>query len=424
MNDPGRLKIAVAGGGVAGIVAAYLLQRKHDVTLYEKNSYVGGHTNTVTIPAGPDRGTPVDTGFIVLNDRTYPLFNRFMSRLGVTICKTDMGFSYTDEKTGLQYASMGFDSIFAQRENLLKPSFWSLLRGILKFNHVTRERLREGTLSGMALGDHLHRERIDRKVAREFVLPMAGAIWSAPDGRITEFPAETFARFYENHGLLSLTDQPQWYYIHGGSQAYVRSFLNNFSGIVLTENEISGIRRTASRVALKRSGGTEEWFDRVIIAAHADEALKMLSDPTPDETRLLSVWTYSHNETLLHSDLAFMPPNRRAWASWNYIRQAAARDDDPVTLTYDMTHLQRLSTQQRYCVTLNPGKPVSEGCLIRKIHYTHPVYNFTSLSTQKELARLNGSNNTYFCGSYFGYGFHEDAVRSAVDVGHLFGIDL
>jgi predicted NAD/FAD-binding protein len=419
-----RLKIAVVGGGVAGIVSAYLMQRRHDVTLYEKNGYIGGHTNTVVIPEGPDRGTPVDTGFIVLNDRTYPLFNRFLSQLAVLTSETDMSFSYTDRKTGLQYASMDFDGIFAQRENLIKPSFWSLLRGIIKFNAVTRRRLHEGTLDGLTLGQHLEKEGIAKKVARDFVLPMAGAIWSAPDGKIADFPAETFARFYENHGLLSLTEHPQWYFVSEGSQSYVRAFLKDFKGEVVVNCPIEGIRREASQVAVGRHGVGEVFYDRVIIAAHADETLKLLRDPSPDERRLLSAWTYSQNNTVLHRDISCLPQNQRAWASWNYIREAGADADAPVTLTYDMTRLQRLNTKERYCVTLNPAQPIPESFVIRQIAYAHPVYNFASISSQKELGRLNGVRNTYFCGSYFGYGFHEDAVHSAVDVGRIFGIDL
>ncbi len=423
MENNNRLKIAVVGAGVAGIVSAYLMQRKHDVTLYEKNSYIGGHTNTVFIPDGPDRGMPVDTGFIVLNDRTYPLFNQFLSRLGVSVDKTDMSFSYTDLIRGLQYASMDLNSTFAQRKNLFNPSFWWFLRGILTFNRVTRERLHEGALSGVTLGQHLEREGISGRVARDFVLPMAGAIWSAPDGKIADFPAETFARFYENHGLLSVTGQPQWHYVTGGSQTYVRTFLKNFRGAVLTDCAITGIRRKPLKVAVARPGGEEE-FDAVIIAAHADEALQMLADPSPEEKRLLSAWTYTQNETLLHRDDTFLPSVPRARASWNYRRESNAGDDAPVCLTYDMTRLQCLQTDSRYCVTLNPARPVAREKIIDRFLYTHPVYNFASLSTQKELAALNGRNRTYFCGSYFGYGFHEDAVRSAVDVGMLMGIDL
>lgn len=424
MDGAKRLKIAVVGGGVAGIVSAYLMQRRHDVTLYEKNGYIGGHTNTVVIADGPDRGTPVDTGFIVLNDRTYPLFNRFLSQLAVSISKTDMSFSYADRKTGLQYASMDFDGIFAQRENLIKPSFWTLLRGIIKFNAVTRRRLHEGTLDGLTLGQHLEKEGIAKKVAREFVLPMAGSIWSAPDGKIADFPAVTFARFYENHGLLSLTEHPQWYFISGGSQSYVRAFLKDFKGEVFANSAVAGIRREASRVAVVLPGTGDVFYDRVIIAAHADDALKLLSDPSPEEKKLLLAWTYSKNNTVLHRDISYLPQNQRAWASWNYIREEGTDIDAPVTLTYDMTRLQCLNTKERYCVTLNPARSIPQASVIRQIDYTHPVYNFESLSSQKELGRLNGVRNTYFCGSYFGYGFHEDAVRSAVDVGRMFSIDL
>ncbi len=423
MENNNRLKIAVVGAGVAGIVSAYLMQKKHDVTLYEKNSYIGGHTNTVVIPDGPDRGLSVDTGFIVLNDRTYPLFNQFLSRLQVSVSQTDMSFSYADLTRGLHYASMDLNSTFAQRKNLLNPSFWWFLRGILTFNRVTRERLHQGALSGVTLGQHLEREGISGRVARDFVLPMAGAIWSAPDGKIADFPAETFARFYENHGLLSVSGQPQWHFVTGGSQTYVRAFLKDFRGKVMTDCAISGIRRKPSTVALARAGGEEE-FDAVIIAAHADEALRMLADPSPEETRLLSAWTYTQNETLLHRDDTFLPSIPRARASWNYRRESTAVDDAPVCLTYDMTRLQRLPTDSRYCVTLNPARPVAREKLIDRFLYDHPVYNFASLSTQKGLAALNGRNRTYFCGSYFGYGFHEDAVRSAVDVGKLMGIDL
>lgn len=424
MSNRERNKIAVIGGGVAGIVACYLLQRKHEVTLFEKNDYIGGHTNTITIDDGPDKGTPVDTGFIVLNDKTYPLLNRFLSQLNVAVSKTDMSFSYTDRKAGTHYASSDFNGLFAERSNLFRPAYWDFLLGILKFNRVTRERLHEGRLSGCTLGEHLQKEGIREKVVKNFVLPMAGAIWSAPDGRIVEFPAETFARFYENHGLLSVRDQPQWYFITGGSQTYVKAFMKSFAGRIIPQCPVSQVRRTEKGVMLKLPDGFEEQFDYAVIAAHADDALKLLADPSLEEARLLSQWKYSANHTVLHRDIDFMPPNRRAWASWNYIRERGAHDEDPVTLTYDMTRLQRLKASERYYVTLNPQKPVSAERVMREINYTHPIYSFEAIKTQAQLTRLNGNRKTYFCGSYFGYGFHEDAVRAGSNVGALFGIDL
>ena len=423
MENTEKKRIAVVGAGVAGIVAAYLLSRRHDVTLFEKNDYVGGHTNTIAINNESGAVIPVDTGFIVLNDRTYPLFNRFLSQLGVAIGKTEMSFSYMDGNSNLQYASTDFRSIFAQRTNIFSLSFWRLLYGILRFNRVTRERLHEGALKGLTIDEHLRRESISDIVTSAFVLPMAGAIWSAPDGNIREFPVETFARFYENHGLLSLSDHPQWYYIEGGSQTYVRAFLKTFAGRVLTSCPVEAIIRTGQDVVLKMPNA-EERFDKVVIAAHADQAFRLLSDPSDDETRLLSVWKYASNRTILHSDQSFLPPVRRAWACWNYVRAAGVQNDAPVTLTYDMTRLQCLPCNDRICVTLNPWKQVSQARTIRELKYDHPMYNFDALKSQQALPSLNGRKNTYFCGSYFGYGFHEDAVRSAVDIGKLFDIEL
>jgi uncharacterized protein len=418
-----RKKIAIIGAGVSGIVSAYLLSRKHDVTVYEKNDYVGGHTHTVAIPDARRGTIQVDTGFIVFNDRTYPLLIRFLSQLEIQTEKTDMSFSYTDLGAGIQYASRNFRSFFAQRKNLFSPSFWRLLYGILRFNRVTRERLHEGALSGISLGVHMRREGVSQSVAKAYVLPMAGAIWSAPDGAIRDFPAETFARFYENHGLLALSDHPQWYYIVGGSHSYVRAFLKMFSGRVLVSSPVGSIRRMPSGILVRTDKG-EEAYDLAVIATHADQALRLLADPSPDEKRLLGVWTYAPNKTILHKDRTFLPDNEYACASWNYTRSSETRETDPVTLTYDMTRLQRLGTPERFCVTLNPWKPISYSLNIREMLYDHPMFSFDAIKYQKDLPSLNGQRNTFFCGSYFGYGFHEDGVRSAVEVGKHFGIEL
>ncbi|SEM44724.1 Predicted NAD/FAD-binding protein [Syntrophus gentianae] len=419
-----RLRIAVLGAGVAGIVAAYLLSRRHDVTLYERNDYIGGHTNTIAVPGGKDGSIPVDTGFIVFNDRTYPLFNRFLDQLGVRAGKTDMSFSYADQQSSLCYASRDLDSLFAQRKNLFRPSFWRFVDGMLRFNRITRSRLHEGALSRISLGEHLEREGFGDSVARAFVLPMAGAIWSAPDGDIRSFPAETFARFYENHGLLSLRDHPQWYYVAGGSSTYVRAFLKSFPGGVHLSSPVVAVERTEAGIVLKLPGG-EERYDGAVIATHADEALLLLADPSDDEVRLLLPWRYAANRTILHRDTSFLPPNRRAWASWNYIRPAGGKERDPVTLTYDMTRLQHLPADAgRICVTLNPWREIAPSSVIRSFVYSHPMYSFDALATQSQLPILNGRRHTYFCGSYFGYGFHEDAVRSAVEVARQFGIEL
>jgi predicted NAD/FAD-binding protein len=424
MENESGLNIAVIGGGVAGITAAYLLDREHTVTLYEKNGYIGGHTHTIVVEDGLDEGTPVDTGFIVLNDRTYPLFTTFLSQLKVPISKTDMSFSYFCRRTGLQYGSRNFDTIFAQRRNLLRPSFWRLLLGIIRLNATTRKKLKGGNLGTITLGDYLRKERFSRAVIEEYLIPMAAAIWSTPDAQMMDFPAESFFRFFENHGLLSVTDQPQWYFVAGGSNSYVRAFLEGFSGKAHTDQEVTTIRRTDSGAVVRLKNGVEEEFDRVVIAAHADEAYAMLADPSDEETRLLSPWRYTNNYTVLHTDISLLPPNRRAWASWNYLRDQDVETGSPVTVTYDMKRLQNLNTQKVYCVTLNPVRPIPGEHIIRELEYTHPTFTFEALKTQNDLPNLNGERNTYFCGSYFGYGFHEDAVRSAVGVAEKFGIAL
>lgn len=423
LNDV-RLRIAVVGGGVAGIAAARLLQRRHEVTLFEKNDYVGGHTRTIVIDHGPDAGTPVDTGFIVLNDRTYPLLIRFLAGLAVPIRKSDMSFSYTCLRTGLQYASRNLDTLFAQRRNLLRPSFWRFLIEILRFNERTRKRLAAGTLRDLSLGEYLRGESVLPSLVESYLIPMAAAIWSTPDAQMMDFPAESFFRFMENHGLLSVTDQPQWYSIEGGSHAYVNAFLHGFNGRVFTGRPVGRIRRNDSGAVLIFAGGQEETFDKVVIAAHADEALGLLADPSSEETAGLSPWSYSRNTVVLHTDASFLPENPRARASWNCLREKDASPGAPVMLTYHMNRLQGLRTDSEYCVTLNPVRPVDPSRIIRKLVYRHPMYTAQAVATQRSLPVLNGLRHTYFCGSYFGYGFHEDALRSGVKVAEAFGIHL
>lgn len=424
MNANTSLDIAVIGAGVAGITAAHLLQQRHRVTLLERNETIGGHTRTITVPEGPDAGLPVDIGFIVLNDRTYPLFNRFLSQLGVSIAKSDMSFSYYCRGTGLQYASKNANTLFAQRSNLLSPRFLSMLIDILRFNRAARKGIEDGTLGGLSLETFLKQHRFGSFFQQSYVIPMTSAIWSAPDRDTGRFPMETFARFFLNHGLLSVKDQPQWYYIPGGSHTYVKAFLERFQGDVLTGAPVVGVKRTPEGVKVRMDDKTDLTFDRVVIAAHADETLALLEDPAPEEQNYLSVWQYARNQVVLHTNPSFLPPLRGAWASWNSIREPGKGSDAPVTLTYHMNRLQRLKAQKEYCVTLNPASPVTEAAKIFETRFTHPIYTFESIDSQKRLSELNGQRNTYFCGSYFGYGFHEDAVKSAVQVAEHFGVSL
>jgi len=421
MENRSNLSVAVIGAGVAGIVSAYLLRRKHAVTLYEKNDYLGGHTHTVEIPDGPDRGMPVDTGFIVFNDRTYPHFIRFLDELGVPRDKSVMSFSYYDRHSRFVYSST---HPFADRWNMVKPAFWLFLREIARFNRETKRRLDAGTLRDISLSEYLAERRFRRDFIERFIIPMGAAIWSTPDRLMLEFPAETFARFFDNHGLLTVSRHPQWYYVSGGSRSYVRAFEKIFTGEVFLDAPVREVRRDEQGVRLRRDDGTEATYDAVIIAAHGDEALSLLADPSPDEEALLGPWRYSDNRVILHRDTSLLPPNTRARASWNYLREAKPTEISPLSMTYDMNSLQQLPSETPYLVTLNPARPVDPDAVIAEFLYTHPIYSKAALEAQPLFATVNGERNTYFCGSYYRYGFHEDAVVSAVSVGERFGIAL
>ncbi len=424
MDSPSGQRIAVVGSGVAGIVAAYLLQRRHQVTLFEKNDYVGGHTHTVVLKNGPDAGIPIDTGFIVHNDRTYPNFIRFINQLGVERIKCPMTFSYYDRETEFCFASA---SPFADSKNRLRPSFWKFLYDILRFNRLTLETLKKNGFGDLSLGDFLKKNRFSSDFIRQYIIPMGAAIWSTPDDQMMAFPAATFARFFENHGLLSIKDHPQWYSIKGGSHEYVKAFLKTFTGTVHTGAGVRKIRRTPDGVRIFTDDGETD-FDAVVVAAHGDEAFNMLADPTPEEIRLLSPWRYTENQTFLHTDPAWLPPLAKARSSWNYLREKQITGQIigqmPMSMTYDMNILHNLNTKTNYCVTLNPQKPIPKERIIDQFMYTHPQFTAQTIATQKDLDALNGQNNTYFCGSYFRYGFHEDAVLSGVNVAQKYGISL
>ena len=412
----------MVGGGVAGVVAAYLLSRHHRVTLIEARPYVGGHTNTVTLKRGPDEGQRVDTGFIVFNDRTYPFFNRFLHQLGVDWREGDMSFGYHCKRTGWCYGGHDLNTLFARRSNLANPDFLRFVVDLTRLNRDGRRALRSGSLNGEGMAEFARRAGYTQTFWRHYLAPLGAAMWSAGSARIAEFPAKSFLQFLENHGLLSFTDRPQWRTVVGGSQSYVEAFLARFQGRVVTGQPVHRVERYDEGVKLSFDGGQQE-FDAVVMACHADQALALMAEPTPLEQELLGAWQYSRNHTVLHTDLSQMPPNRRVWSSWNYVSDPEV-GEDAASITYDMNRLQGLKTRRRYLVTLNRTHELDPSQVIADFHYRHPIYNCRSVSTQSRLPELNGKRHTYFCGSYFGYGFHEDAVRAAVDVGRRFGIEL
>ena len=422
VNSP--LKILVVGGGVAGITAAYVLSRAHRVTLLERNNYLGGHTNTRTVcdPLNPE--LQVDTGFIVCNPRNYTNFYRFLDQLNISRQPSDMSFGFSCELTGLQYMGPSVNEFLRAPGNLLNPRFLGMIAEQFRFNRRALRDFREGGLEDIPLGEYLRNLGTSRYFLDNYLAPLIGSIWSAPDSNALEFPASTFITFFNNHGMLEMSKRPQWQTIVGGSQAYVRAFRKAFSGDLRTSCEARSIRRTDSGVFLNLAGSETERFDAVVLATHADEALALLEDPSNEELAALSPWRYSRNRTVLHTDQSVLGPRRRLWAAWNYRRRIGAQPDSPVAITYYMNRLQRLKAKYDYFVTLNCNEQIDQKRVLYEVEYTHPIYTPQSSISQRAVRDLNGSRNTYFCGAYMRYGFHEDAVISALDVASLFGESL
>jgi uncharacterized protein len=418
-NDRGWGTVAVIGGGVAGIVAAHLLQKTHRVTLFEQGDYLGGHTHTVTIPDGQDAGTPVDTGFIVFNEATYPHFIGFLAELGVPSRITEMSFSFHCVETGFVYAGNDLNGLFAQRINLLRPRFYRFLFEIGRFCHQAKVDVETQEDLG-SLGEYIRQHHFLPFMVDNYLKPMAAAIWSTPTAEVTAFPARAFLLFFRNHGLLDLWNRPAWRTVAGGSSSYVKAFTASFTGTVHLSTKIRRIFRTDGSVQVQFADQHHEAFDQVVLATHADQSLHLLGDPTPEERRLLSPWQYEENNTVLHTDLSVLPPMQRAWSCWNFRREGSIAATHPAYVTYAMNLLQGLTTNKQYLVTLNRPSAYDEKQVIARMVYHHPIYTNTSMATQVSLPNLNGTRNTWFCGSYFGYGFHEDAVRSSYRaVAHL-----
>lgn len=414
------MRIAIVGSGISGLVTAWLLRHQHEVVVFERNDYAGGHTHTVDVSLD-GASYAIDTGFIVFNDWTYPNFIRLLERLRVGSQPTSMSFSVRCERSAVEYNGTSLNKLFAQRRNLLRPTFHRMVRDILRFNREA-PRLLDTQAGELLMGDYLHREGYSKQFIDHYLVPMSAAIWSAEPTDIHRFPARFLVRFFRNHGMLSVNDRPQWRSIRGGSREYVRALLRDLPGRVRTSCPVSRIQRANDEVRVRTAADAAERFDAVVLACHSDEALQLLEDPSEDEQRVLGAIRYQRNEVVLHTDTAVLPRRRRAWASWNYHIPREAQGG--VAVTYWMNMLQCLRADPQFCVTLNHARAIDPARVLRRFTYSHPIYDPAAVTAQGLLPRISGTNRTYYCGAYWGSGFHEDGVNSALEVCRHFGAGL
>lgn len=415
------MNIAIIGSGISGLVCAHMLFPKHQVTLFEANDYLGGHTATKKVEV-QGRTWAIDTGFIVFNDRTYPNFQKLLDQLGVPYQPTEMSFSVTNETTGLVYNGHSFTTLFAQTRNWFNPRFYSLLTEIVKFNKRCKQ-FASTTIPDSTLGEFLKDQGFSRYFAENYILPMGAAIWSASLGEIEAFPLRFFIQFFNNHGLLNINDRPQWYTITGGSQNYIPYLLKNRSITTHLSTPIQAVTRTDSGIDIVLPDQSVQHFDQVIFACHSDQALALLKDASTQEQQVLGAIPYRLNDVVLHHDETLLPAIPKARASWNY--HLSTDKQKPASVTYSMNILQCLPKDApHFCVTLNNTQQIDPNKILGQYQYSHPVYSQTMVAAQQRRAEICGQRNTHFCGAYWYNGFHEDGVRSALDVCQRFGVSL
>jgi predicted NAD/FAD-binding protein len=412
-----RERIAIVGGGIAGLVCADRLRDRHDVTLFEANDYIGGHTNTVDVTLGGERHA-IDTGFIVYNESNYPNFTRLLDRLDVATQPTTMSFSVRCDRTGLEYNGTSINRLFAQRRNLFRPRFHRMIRDILRFGREATEVLDDDG-ERLTVGDYVSERGYGAEFVEHYLVPMGASIWSCPPSTFRAFPIRFVVEFLRNHAMLDVSGRPQWRVVRGGSRCYVDALTRPFTDRIRLKTPVRRVRRHADRVEITAGRDGVEVFDHVIFACHSDQALRVLEDPSPTERELLAAFPYQRNEAVLHTDRSVLPRRRLAWAAWNY----HLRRDDPsaVAVTYNMNILQRLASRHTFCVTLNDDAGIAPERVIQRFDYDHPVYTTGRAAAQRRHHEVIDASRTSFCGAYWGYGFHEDGVKSALRVANAFG---
>ena len=411
------MRIAVIGSGIAGLGSAWLLSRQHAVTLFEGNAYLGGHTHTHEVSqAGATHA--VDSGFIVFNPDNYPLLMRLFDDLGVASQSTTMSFAVRNEASGLEYNAASLDTLFCQRRNLLSPRFIGMVREILRF-YREAPMLLEQQGPGPTLAEWLHANRYGAAFRDEHLVPMAAALWSAPGVQILQFPMQHLVRFMANHHMLQVEDRPQWRVVQGGSQRYVEALRRSWRVDERPACPVRRVRRTPAGVRVLSMAG-EECFDQVVLACHSDQALALLDDADVLERDILGGIAFQPNEVILHTDARLLPRRRKAWAAWNVL--VPAQSGQPYAVTYCMNILQSLQTPEPYCVSLNSSARIDPRKILRRMHYAHPVYDHASLHARGRKPEIQGRRGTWYAGAYWGFGFHEDGLRSAVDVARALGV--
>jgi len=407
------MRIAIIGTGVAGLVTAHLLQDRHDITVFEARERIGGHVNTIEIEERSGRLRAVDTGFIVYNETNYPLFTKLMSDLGVATQPSTMSFGVRSDAARLEYSSASLTTLFAQRRNLFNPGYIRMLRDILRFNRDAAPAILNGA-AALTLGEYIETTDLSPRLAEHYLMPMGSALWSIPGGRVLEMPAEFFVRFFENHGMLTVNNQPEWRVIEGGSARYVEALATPFRDRVRTSTPVRRVERHHAHVTVDG-----EAFDHVVFACHSDQALSILADPNRAEREVLAALPFQENDVVLHTDTSVLPRSKRAWASWNY--KVGADPEAPATVTYNMNKLQTLDADPTYCVTLNDTESIDPETILYRTKLSHPMYTLEGMAAQKRHEEISGHGHTHYCGAYWGFGFHEDGVRSAATVAKRFG---
>ena len=417
----GAQKIAIIGSGISGLTAAHVLSRKHQVTVFESSDYIGGHTHTVPVELDGE-SFQVDTGFIVCNDRNYPHFLKFMEQLKVSLKPTEMSFSVRNEAINREYNGHNLNTLFAQRSNLFRPSFYKLIGEILSFNKIGKDAIEAETISDITLDEFVAKEKFSPFFRENYLLPMVAAIWSCSVDQAGQFPLEFFLKFFKNHGLLDVKNRPQWYVLEGGSSSYIEPMTANFRDRIKLNTPVLEVVRTDEAIQVLTHEGMVE-FDQLVMACHSDQALSLLHQPTADEASILGAIGYQDNDVILHHDAALMPRQSLSWASWNFLTGVARRNEPPL-VTYCMNILQGLSSSSPFLVSLNARHKIDPEKILQEFSYAHPVFSKESMAAQLRRKEICGVDRIHYCGAYWHSGFHEDGVLSALEVCDHFGLTL